>query len=78
MDNRPRGVQEFGWYVTLSQIGFEMVAPIFLGWGLDVWLGTQPWLTVAGAVFGFVGGMAHLLVMLQAPKDKKIGPRNSQ
>jgi F0F1-type ATP synthase assembly protein I len=48
----------------MAQVGFEMVAPIGLGLALDYWLGWTPWATVAGAILGFVGGLAHLVSIL--------------
>lgn len=51
-------------YATLAQLGLEMVAPIGLGLLLDYQFGTMPWLTVAGAVLGFAGGMVHLVSVL--------------
>ncbi len=41
-----------------------MVAPIGIGIALDYYLGWTPWATVGGAVFGFVGGLLHLVVMV--------------
>src|SRR2546428_31253 len=60
---RPPGGQDprkFGLAVMLGQAGLEMVAPIALGVLLDRWLNTMPWLTVPGAVVGFVGGLGHM------------------
>jgi F0F1-type ATP synthase assembly protein I len=56
----------------MAQVGIEMVAPIGLGVALDYWLGWTPWATVAGAVFGFVGGLVHLVLMLN--KENRDGP----
>jgi F0F1-type ATP synthase assembly protein I len=56
-----------GWaqYAALSQVGLEMVAPIGMGAALDYYLEwTAPWTTVIGAVVGLVGGMAHLVAIL--------------
>lgn len=50
--------------LAYGQIGLEMAAPIGLGFFLDLRLGTVPWLTVAGAVVGLVGGLAHLIALL--------------
>ena len=58
-------------YLALGQVGMEMVSPVVVGLLLDRWLGWTPWLTVAGAVVGFGGGMAHLLGIL---KDDSKGP----
>ncbi|MEC9372720.1 MAG: AtpZ/AtpI family protein [Planctomycetota bacterium] len=44
----------------ISGLGLEFVGIvagfIFLGWLLDRWLGTLPWITLVSAVFGLVGG----------------------
>jgi F0F1-type ATP synthase assembly protein I len=51
-------------YAELSQIGFEMAVPIGVGAVLDHWLGWQPWATVVGALVGLIGGLFHLVVMV--------------
>jgi hypothetical protein len=63
----PRGrlsLNDLAQYAALGQVGLEMVAPIAVGAALDYWLGSMPWITVAGAVFGLVGGMIHLVAIL--------------
>jgi len=56
--------------VALSQIGFEMAAPIGAGYLIDSWLKWFPWLTIAGAVIGLAGGLFHLVAMTKnEPKD---------
>jgi F0F1-type ATP synthase assembly protein I len=67
----PTGSRELGRYFALSQIGMEMVAPIGLGLVLDYWLGWSPWCAVIGAVLGFVGGLAHLIILVNRPKEKE-------
>jgi F0F1-type ATP synthase assembly protein I len=67
----PTGSRELGRYFALSQIGMEMVAPIGLGLALDYWLGWSPWGAVIGAVLGFVGGLAHLIILVNRPKEKE-------
>jgi F0F1-type ATP synthase assembly protein I len=64
--------KDVGRAYAMAQVGFEMVAPIGLGVALDYWLGWTPWATVAGAVLGFVGGLIHLVSMLN--KDNRDGP----
>jgi F0F1-type ATP synthase assembly protein I len=52
-----------------------MVAPIALGWVVDTYAGISPWGVVAGALFGFVGGIAHLVLITNPKSPKKIsGP----
>jgi len=56
--------KQLGIYFTLAQVGLEMVAPLVLGLLLDAWLGWTPWTAVIGAVLGLVGGVAHLIALL--------------
>lgn len=63
MPTDPETRRQLGYYFALSQVGFEMAAPIGLGYLLDEWLGSLPWITIGGAVVGFVGGLAHLVVL---------------
>ena len=44
--------REMGRLIAIGQVGIEMAAPIGLGWFLDTYFGTLPWLIVAGAVLG--------------------------
>ncbi|OAI53168.1 hypothetical protein AYO44_16245 [Planctomycetaceae bacterium SCGC AG-212-F19] len=56
---------EMGRYFALAQVGLEMVAPIVVGVLVDTYLGWTPWGVVVGTIVGFVGGLAHLLLMLK-------------
>ncbi len=67
----PPSPEELGRYFALSQIGLEMVAPIGLGLALDYWLGSSPWGAVIGAILGFVGGITHLIVLVNQRKEKE-------
>ena len=75
-DPTPR---EMGYYAALAQVGLEMVLPAVLGYYLDRWLGTTPWLMIATAVLGFAGGLIHLFAILRQKErdessDKKPPP----
>jgi ATP synthase protein I len=52
--------------VRYSQIGYTLVASVFLGIGagylVDKWLDTDPLFFVLGAVLGIVAGLYHFLV----------------
>ena len=74
--SEPPANRELGFYLALSQVGFEMVAPMGLGIALDWYFGWSPWALVIGFVLGFVGGFIHLLTMLKQHEDdeKKQGP----
>jgi F0F1-type ATP synthase assembly protein I len=49
--------------MAISQVGFEMAAPIGVGWAVDYWIGTMPIFMIVGALIGFVGGVFHLIVL---------------
>ncbi|HTU02588.1 MAG TPA: AtpZ/AtpI family protein [Candidatus Sulfotelmatobacter sp.] len=48
----------------LSMIGVTLVAStaigLAIGYGLDRWLGTSPWLTMVFLLFGIVAGFLNL------------------
>ena len=64
-DDRPppnrRWVRQIG---VLSGVGLTLVISTVLGlWGgyaLDGWLGTSPWLTLIGLLFGIAAGFINL------------------
>jgi hypothetical protein len=60
---------QLGRYFVLTQVGFEMVVPIAVGWWLDDKLGWSPWLTVTGVVLGLVLGFMHLVVVANRQDD---------
>jgi hypothetical protein len=70
--------KELGFYFSLAQVGLEMVLPIVLGLALDYYFSWAPWATVAGAILGLAGGLAHLVLLLnrseQLRKSKERGP----
>ncbi len=49
-----------------SMIGFGVV-----GYLLDWWLGTLPWLMLVGIVLGFVGGMVRLVRLLKSSSKRR-------
>jgi F0F1-type ATP synthase assembly protein I len=62
-DDRPSDARELGIYVTLAQVGLEMVAPLIVGLVIDYYAAWGPWATVSGTILGFVGGMAHIVIL---------------
>ena len=64
MGEGPPDSRELGYYFSLAQVGLEMVVPLGVGVALDYYLGWKPWATVAGVVLGFVGGLAHLILLV--------------
>jgi F0F1-type ATP synthase assembly protein I len=77
MSERPPGSHELGHYLSLAQVGLEMVVPIGIGVLLDNNLGWRPWGAVGGAVLGLVGGLVHL-VALQKRQDKSDSSKRTQ
>jgi len=63
--------KELGFYFSLAQVGLEMVVPIGLGLALDYYLGWGPWAAVTGAVLGLVGGLAHLVTLLNRREESE-------
>jgi F0F1-type ATP synthase assembly protein I len=60
--------KEMGYYLSLAQVGMEMVAPMGVGIAIDYYFETKPWATVIGAVFGFTAGLFHLIVLANRPQ----------
>jgi F0F1-type ATP synthase assembly protein I len=57
--------RELGYYAALAQIGVEMVLPAVVGFYLDEWLSTTPWIMIAAAAFGFAASLIHLFAILR-------------
>ena len=53
-----------GWAAS-AHIGYEFIAAVGLlggaGYGLDVWLGTGPWLLIVGIGLGFAVGLTLMI-----------------
>jgi F0F1-type ATP synthase assembly protein I len=62
-DERPPDARELGLNMTLAQVGVEMIAPLFVGLVIDHYAGTIPWFTLVGVVFGFLGGLTHIILL---------------
>ena len=60
---------------VLSGVGLTLVISTVLGlWGghaLDGWLGTSPWLTLIGLLFGIAAGFVNLFRAVGALGDGK-------
>lgn len=54
------------WVHQITAVSLQMVLPAALGYWLDGRWGTQPWLVIVGAVFGFTVAMRQLLVWAKA------------
>ena len=60
-DNEPSVLRQLA---RLSTIGVSLVAAtaigLAIGYGLDRWLGTSPWLTLIFTLFGIAAGFLNL------------------
>jgi F0F1-type ATP synthase assembly protein I len=66
-----------GYYVALAQTGVEMVVPAAIGFYVDDWLGTTPWITIVAAVFGFAAGLTHMIMILRKKeRDETSDPKS--
>ena len=48
-------------YAAAFSLFAAVVSGLILGWLLDRWLGTQPWLLVAGLVLGAAAGFYQFI-----------------
>jgi len=72
--NSPYGVDERRRLLQMTGMGLEFAGAAIgfgaIGWGIDAWLGTEPWGMLIGGLLGVTGGM-YLLIRnaLAAQKD---------
>ncbi len=78
MPQGPPDQKPMGYYLALSQVGLEMVAPVGLGAVLDHYLDWSPWGVIVGAVLGLVGGLVHLVVLANRFDQDGSGPSRNQ
>jgi F0F1-type ATP synthase assembly protein I len=69
----PLNYKELGKYYAMSQVGLEMAAPVGIGLALDHFFGWSPWCAVAGVVLGFVGGLFHLVKIVNRQQKDSAG-----
>jgi F0F1-type ATP synthase assembly protein I len=48
------------WGTRITAIGLEFALPALVGFGLDWWWNTTPWLTLLGSFLGLAIGMYHV------------------
>ncbi len=51
-------------YGAVLSLAFSIVSGLVVGWALDHWLGTSPWLIVAGIVLGSVAGFMQFIRLM--------------
>lgn len=61
-DDKDSFVAAFGIYGAVGfQLAFAVIAGIYLGYLVDNYLGTSPWLTLVGMIVGVTGGFYNLI-----------------
>jgi F0F1-type ATP synthase assembly protein I len=75
MPERPVNQREYGHYITIAQVGFEMAACVGAGFLLDKFLDWTPWGIVGGAVFGLIAGISHLAALANRRSDDDASQR---
>lgn len=65
MNQKPAGRSALSigmdWGTRVTAIGLEFALPAFVGFGLDRWWGSAPWMTILGAFLGVGIGMLHVI-----------------
>jgi ATP synthase protein I len=51
-------------YGAVLSLALSIVSCLLVGWALDRWLGTSPWLIVAGIVLGSVAGFMQFIRLM--------------
>ncbi len=73
---------DFGPFLTLGlQLALSVVVFFFVGRWLDQWLGTSPWLMIAGLAVGIVGGFIQVcrtVIVLGKEEDEKAEERRKR
>jgi len=68
--SRDEILRRAGPYLGIGSTFLAAVGGCLLGgWWLDRWLGTRPWLTLAGALLGIVSGFYLFFRIVLPPRD---------
>jgi ATP synthase protein I len=51
-------------YGAVLSLALSIVSCLLVGWALDRWLGTSPWLIVAGILLGSVVGFMQFIRLM--------------
>ena len=70
--------RDMPFYLALAQTGLEMVVPIGVGVWLDSHFGWRPWATVAGAALGLVGGIGHMVYLVNHHPEEPPPPDSGE
>ncbi|MBW1879912.1 MAG: AtpZ/AtpI family protein [Deltaproteobacteria bacterium] len=60
----------------VTEFALVIVVTLYLGYRLDIWLGTEPWLFLLGTLLGFVAGLIRLFQGLGKLQDDDDHPED--
>jgi ATP synthase protein I len=67
---------------SASVVGLNLVSAtfvgLFIGWWLDKWLDTKPWLLLAFLVLGIVAGFKNVMVEVKKIQKADAGEQDKQ
>lgn len=66
--------RELARYMTLSQVGLEMVVPVGIGVLIDSYLNSSPWGVIVGAILGLTGGLFHMIRLINKDEESSNKP----
>jgi ATP synthase protein I len=67
----PRAQRETGLYLALgATLAGSVLGGVALGYLLDRWLGTSPWLLLIGSILGILSGLTQLYKTVANGKKK--------
>ena len=59
-ETHPAAGESKGWAAGIEFVG-SVIVGAFIGWALDTWLGTKPWLLIVFLVLGFGAGLRRAM-----------------
>ena len=75
---KPTGKPEASWVekagigvMIPTMLGATMLVASVMGYHLDLWLGTKPWLFLLFLIFGFVAAVREVIRMVKRLDDDK-------
>lgn len=67
-------LRQLGLYSTLTiEMALSMAGGVVLGFYLDRWLATSPWLTITFLLLGVAGGISRLAALVKMFSRRKDG-----
>lgn len=69
----------YSYGISLATEMFAALAVGFgLGWGLDLWLGTKPWLMIILGFLGIAAGIINIWRLVESDRAKLLGSNKNE